>query len=116
MISETEEIETINTKIFYLKKEYIQLMIDTDKIDKTTVSMTHVEVPSTMKINNKCPNTDVLEWIFFVYNDDSKNPLVTKENQAFIKNSGLHTSMSTGDIIEINGDMYVCKNIGWRKL
>ena len=45
-------------------------MIDTDKIDKTTVSMTHVEVPSTMKINNKCPNTDVLEWIFFVYNDD----------------------------------------------
>jgi len=56
--------------------------------------------------------------LFERYNDDN-NPMGTKPMQNWIRDNlqpSPHTSMSVGDIIEISGELYIVKGVGWTKL
>lgn len=96
-------------EIYYLKFDNIDLMLDTSKITKENIQKTHVKMPSP-PIEIETPDD-----AFSLYNGED-NPLVTKENQIFIKNVRTHTSMSVGDIVSINGILYLCEDFVWRIL
>jgi hypothetical protein len=56
--------------------------------------------------------------LFDRYNRDD-NPMSTPDMQGWIVNNlqpHPHTSMSTGDIVEIDGDLYIVKGYGWELL
>lgn len=60
-----------------------------------------------------------LELYFATFNGQGKeeNPLANMRGQLRLKELGVsHTSMSVGDIIEINGACYFCDNEGWTEL
>src|SRR5207249_6569073 len=61
---------------------------------------------------------DALNQLYAEYND-YKNPMGTAEMQNWIRDNLLpnrHTSMSIGDIIELDGELWLCRVIGWEKL
>jgi len=47
-----------------------------------------------------------LNYLFRTFNDSESNPLVSEERQKFIKENWLHTSFSTGDVVEIKFEFY----------
>jgi hypothetical protein len=57
------------------------------------------------------------EDIFRIFNGaDSRtqNPLANEEGQAKLKRLEVgHTSMSVGDIVQIDDTIYICQNTGW---
>jgi len=57
------------------------------------------------------------DTFFEIFNMDDSNPLATPEGQKFIRDSGVkHTSMSCGDIVSVDDSLYVCIDVGWRKI
>jgi hypothetical protein len=59
-----------------------------------------------------------LDLIFERYNAD-ENPMGTRDMQAWIGNNlqpHPHTSMSPGDIVELEGELWLCNAMGWGKL
>ena len=61
----------------------------------------------------------VLERIFSLYNTDTgetKNPLLYPKEHEFVIKNKTHTSMSIGDVVQINEQFYVCEDEGWREL
>jgi hypothetical protein len=61
----------------------------------------------------------VLSEIFEIYNNPDYNPLSSPEMQKWIGNHlqpTPHTSMSSGDIVEVNGVLWFCRPVGWHKL
>ena len=57
-----------------------------------------------------------LAVIFSIMNTQD-NPMSTKEMQNWIKeNKVSHTSMSVGDVIELNNKTYVCATVGWKEI
>ena len=99
----------MSVEIFYLKFDNIDLMVETNKISKENLENTHVKMPS--------PPIDILDpdEAFSLYNGED-NPLQTKENQNFIRSVKTHTSMSVGDVVSIDGVLYLCEDINWRIL
>ena len=95
--------------IYYLKLEYIDLMLETDKIKKEDIVKTHVKMPDT-NVFFKTP-----DQAFEIFNGDD-NPFANKEIQEFIRKVCTHTSMSVGDIVVIDDIYHICENIGWRTL
>jgi hypothetical protein len=60
---------------------------------------------------------DILEQLFLLFNRYQTNPMSTDEMQNWIKeNKVSHTSMSVGDIVILDNDIYVCANEGWKKV
>jgi len=58
----------------------------------------------------------VCDSIYHILNCE-ENPLGTPENQEFIRENKLHTSMSVGDIISIDEkEFWIVKGIGFDKL
>lgn len=58
----------------------------------------------------------ICESLFDILNRE-ENPLGTPENQAFIREHKLHTSMSVGDIISFDGkEFWIIIGIGFEKL
>ena len=59
----------------------------------------------------------ILEEIFKLFNSYKTNPMSINEMQDWIKeNKVSHTSMSVGDIVILDNDIYVCANEGWKKV
>ena len=59
----------------------------------------------------------VLDKIFQLMNKYGTNPMSTDEMQNWIKeNKGSHTSMSVGDVIIIDNNIYVCATVGWKEV
>lgn len=52
-------------------------------------------------------DAEILDEIFDKFNSDETNPLATIEAQKLIRELSTHTSMSCGDVIEINRRYYV---------
>lgn len=98
---------------YYLKTKYAELMINPDKIRLENLHETHVKMPVLFPITVKTPDE-----VFSILNGESyiANPLCISQNQRFIHENGTHTSMSVGDIVEINGIYYLCEDIGWKIL
>ena len=63
-------------------------------------------------INN---TVEYLENLFKKFNSN-ENPLSNEEYQTKIKESKCHTSMSTGDVIQIDDDFYVVGGTGFKKI
>lgn len=62
-------------------------------------------------------NYKILNNIFYRYNNYNTNPLSSNEGQNKIKNSPVqHTSMSVGDIIQINKKYYIVSNFGFKEV
>ena len=93
-------------------------------------SKTHTKV-----FEGTITNVENQEDVFSAFNNDYANPLsyTNETNQVCIigKNYGTgkdfqkamkvglvdchHTSMSVGDIVEIDGDCFLCQDFGWKK-
>jgi hypothetical protein len=53
--------------------------------------------------------------VFAMFNIEEENPLVKRQDIVAAK--GLrHTSMSIGDVVDINGRKYIALSLGWRQL
>jgi hypothetical protein len=67
-----------------------------------------------VEVNFKIPNNWTLQKIFDFFNQED-NPLAKPEGQEWIRKVGLHhTSMSVGDVVEIDGIPNVCMPTGWK--
>ena len=45
------------------------------------------------------------------------NPMSTKEMQTWIRENNVsHTSMSVGDVIELDNKVFVCASEGWKEV
>lgn len=77
------------------------------KLKNKDISETHVFL-------KEVPFND-LDIIFGTMQGDVWSP--NGEARELITSKGLkHTSMSVGDIVEMNGDFYFCDTVGWVKL
>ena len=56
-----------------------------------------------------------LEHIFELFNSDN-NPLSAPKYQTIIKNLKAHTSMSVGDVIQVDDNYYVVDGLGFKEL
>lgn len=128
----------IDVKIYFWKRDYADYLLDKYNKDITAIGMrkSHVQmtVPDWVKehINSvwQLKHYDITtyqkicDYLFGLYNTDPEtegehgkiNPLHSDENQQYIKDKGAHTSMSVGDIVEINERIFLCKMSGWREI
>ena len=81
-------------------------------VDPSTLETTHKKV-CTIRVKYK--GKEALDFIFRLFNGQD-NPLGIPEKQDYIKKCRLHTSMSIGDVVVMNGEMWVCKFQGWERL
>lgn len=64
---------------------------------------------------NKLDITKFLDETFATFNTDD-NPLSTLEIQQVICENNLHTSMSVGDVISVDDDIYTVSGFGFKKM
>jgi len=59
----------------------------------------------------------ILDTIFKIMNNYDINPMSTEENQQWLKDNEIrHTSMSVGDIVILDNNIYVCAVQGWKEV
>ena len=81
---------------------------------KTELTNDYVEVGTVTVQRNQ---TQPLDSVWSMYNTDEVNPLANDSGQRFLRDHGLkHTSMSVGDVIELNGVAYAATSEGFEKL
>jgi hypothetical protein len=99
-------------KVYYLKQEFLEMMIDTEKISKGNINRTHTEMPDVIA------DLHDPDEVFLLLNNgaDIPNPYNSPGIQKFIGVNKIHTSMSVGDVVEIDGVYWLCENTGWRTL
>jgi hypothetical protein len=98
------------TTDFMMKKIIYIIKNDFSCIDLNKLENTHKLVWSGEKDNKFDLNS------YFELFNSEKNPLSSIEKQKYIRDNKLHTSMSVGDIININNEYWICCGIGWKKL
>ena len=94
-------------KLFYFKN--VETLVDyhKDKIPSKVNKSDYIE------IDYKIPDDWSIEKIFDFFNQED-NPLGTTKGQKWLKKVGLHhTSMSVGDVIEVDGIPVVCMPFSW---
>lgn len=56
-------------------------------------------------------------WVSSDFVPSAKAQLTIKEhNEANVQYHHIHTSMTAGDIVKVNGDFWYCNDVGWYKL
>lgn len=95
-------------KIYY-RKEMFPRTKEVDMKDYVLVSTRELAAPDR-------EDSHVLEDIFGIYNwiDPTFQP--DSLNSNFNRNGADHTSMSVGDIVDIDGKYYHCEVAGWREI
>jgi hypothetical protein len=105
--------------IYYYKSPNVSLMLYGD-VKKEEMNKTHVEVyRDIVEFPINFSILDALEDLFCRFNDYETNPLSydhSPKKQEFIKHNSLHTSMSVGDAVQINNEIWACKMQGWEKI
>ena len=121
-IEETKQETKVRVQIYYWNRQHIDFLMNTTGIAIENLNETHVKVP-TSRPRFVCigydPMLDIhnmLEDLFCKYNHEDKNPLGSVNGQKFVRENKTHTSMSVGDVIQINEKYFVCKDEGWREL
>lgn len=93
-----------------VKKEYIKLPID-ECFWKSWRFIDVKEVPKDER---------TLEAIFALFNNYTHNPMADGKDgkmQKWLKDHNVvHTSMSVGDVIQLDNEFFVCAMEGWKKL
>jgi len=64
---------------------------------------------------DKLDITKFLNKTFATFNSND-NPLNAQEMQRVIRENNLHTSMSVGDAISVDNDVYTVKSFGFKKM
>jgi hypothetical protein len=97
-----------STEVWYAKPEFFgSFMFETDRIDKEDLNKTHI-------LLGQIKGSD-LEEIFRNMQGEKWSPKGEARN--LIRGKGLaHTSMSVGDIVVINGEIFVCAMQGFKKI
>ena len=97
-------------------------------IAAVTSGESHAQVPDEIYadagISNWGDSSDwqILSRLFSIFNHDRYNPLSYYHpcqeggHQYWVRAEGVHTSMSVGDVVQINDTYYFCDNIGWTQL
>lgn len=103
--------------IYYYKKlnPNIYFQKELKKLFSDNFMENYVHMISYLENAKETDNKILANKIFFKFNSDN-NPLSSDEYQRFIIENRLHTSMSVGDIIEINKNKYVVLEIGFYKI
>jgi hypothetical protein len=98
-------------KVYYWKHEKsMDYMIEGKTPTKTEFEKDYAKLPVETKEKD-------LDKIWEDYNvGKSHHKLGTKEMQNWIRKNTGHTSMSVGDVVQINGDYYIARDVGWEKL
>ena len=69
-----------------------------------------------VRLDIKDTTEQSLDDIFQTLNLETINPMCEQKMQDWLKANGVkHTSMSCGDIIEVEGKYFICDNEGWTK-
>ncbi len=100
------------SKVYYWKKDKsMDYMVEGKTPTKEEFERDYVKLPVETKEKE-------LEQIWEDFNiGKSHHKLSTKEMQDWIRDNSVgHTSMSIGDVVQKNGDFYIAKDIGWKKL
>lgn len=112
----------IRIQIYYWNRQHVNFLKDTTGITVENLNKTHVKVP-TFDSRYTCigfdPMLDIntmLEDLFCKYNHEDKNPLGSVNGQKFVRENKTHTSMSVGDVIQVNEKYFVCEDDCWRDL
>ena len=115
MKSINEVFESGNTKIWYVKPEYIQdFMMGSEWVEKKNLTPTIDTINTTHVLLGSIDNFD-LENIYNQLQGENWSP--KGQARELIKDLGLcHTSMSMGDIIEIDFILYMVDSIGFTTL
>lgn len=82
-------------------------------------NMENYELVCNYPIQRSSNDTDefILEVMFELFNWVNEEIQPDNKELGFYKpESVFHTSMSVGDIVEINNEKYICDSIGWKKL
>lgn len=104
--------------IWYLKTgnfndvNYVYMFSLGKGVKKENLNTTHVKI---YEILTQMDLDNYLEHCFSRFNSDN-NPLLEEPYQKFIKENKLHTSLSVGDVIQLEDKFYVCKGFGWEEL
>ena len=129
IIEKTKQETETHIQIYYWDRQHINFLMDTTGITVENLNKTHVKMPRDYV--KEAPLVDLinfydgkiegfLEELFSMYNNDEgsrrRNPFGHPECQKFIRENKTHTSMSVGDVIQINEKYFVCENEGWREL
>ena len=90
-------------------------------VDIRKLPITHREVYSRkMDVQEYLMKYKFLSGLFRTFNDDENNPLTSENNQRYIINNQLHTSMSVGDVVSVHTanvkEYWVCKPMGWEQI
>ncbi len=116
----TNDVEKdYNVRLLYWKSDAIrndvQILLGNVKLSQ--ISISHMEAyRGKFEIDS---HEQLLNDLFELFNGDD-NPLSFEKNpdaQKYLRDNQLHTSMSTGDVVEIScNEFWVVTLRGWRKL
>ena len=110
--------QTPDVVIRYWRHEAVQRnpMILLGKVNPETIDDTHMEVYRA-PIQLAADPRQNMQLLFEQFNSEDNNPLAASE---MIRANGLHTSMSIGDLIEVEynstKETWVCAGFGWKKI
>ena len=107
--------EELQLNLMMMSRKYLDKYFESDRFD---LDKNYIKVMKYTLNKDEMKEYSIevlLEEIFQKFNSE-KNPLNSEKNQNFIINNRLHTSMSLGDIIEINSDKYCVQQIGFYKI
>lgn len=118
---------TNELKIYYTNNEFF--CMGAEDTDVTDMAKTHHELPQvaidglpTEVISayvNAGKVKECLEVIFRIMNNYTSNPLSHEHDngmQAWVRSVRTHTSMSVGDVVQINGTHWFCDHVGWTQI
>lgn len=105
----------MQAKVHYWKNidEWLMWVTMRKKIPtKEDIARDYVQLPFTIDIDGE----DELDTIFEKLNVGD-NPLATEKNQHWlIEHDVCHTSMSVGDVVQLDDRYFVCAGVGWEEI
>lgn len=119
-------MSTIKVKIYYyarldsMSENVWSDILVFGKVTKKIMERWHVLIYEFEDIKDDDSTTDeYLDSVYSKFNSNDKNPLSifnSPTRQKIIKELQTHTSMSIGDIVEVDGTMYVVNQFGFKKI
>ena len=108
------------------KKDWGRIVYEDEFPTKANIATDYKELPipedhwmkmfGDLKPRHQGDEIALLDAIFSIMNTQD-NPMATKEKQTWIReNKVSHTSMSVGDVIELNEHVFVCASEGWKEV
>jgi hypothetical protein len=117
------ETRKVTVAVFYMKRSFDEKTQTRNErivdIQFGMITPTFTDLMENYEIVWKGERTDVTcpDDIFAIFNGPDSgrdNPLATPIQQEVIRQRKLHTSMMVGDMVDIDGTLFLCSNTGWK--